>query len=98
MNFEKAKEMSYYSPIPGIAPTPTPITTIKETVGNNYKTVREIDYILSAMEAQIFGVDANKLSEPGEDTLEAALMATSKLLNSIVGRLRQFADRIGVQI
>lgn len=98
MNFEKAKEMSYYSPIPGIAPTPTPITTIKETVGNNYKTVREIDYILSAIEAQIFGVDTNKLSEPEEDTLEVALIGTNKILDNIMGRLHQFADRMGVQI
>lgn len=97
MNFEKAKEMSYYSPIPGIAPTPTPITTIKETVGNNYKTVREIDYILSAIEAQIFGANMDKPDAPGEDTLEATLMGTSKLLNSIVDQLRCFADRMGVQ-
>lgn len=49
MDFEKAKVMSCCSPIPEITPNPTPITTIKETVGNNYKAVREIDYILSAM-------------------------------------------------
>lgn len=97
MNFEKAKEMSCCSPIPEITPNPTPITTIKETVGNNYKAVREIDYILSAIEAQIFGVDANKLSEPGEDTLEAALIGTNKILDNIMGRLHQFANRMGVE-
>ena len=97
MNFEKVKEMSCCSPISEIAPNPTPITTIKETVGNNYKTVREIDYILSAIEAQIFGVGANKLSDPEEGTLEAALIGTNKILNNIVGRLHQFADRMGVE-
>ena len=96
MDFEKAKEMSCCSPIPGIMPAPTPIT-IKETVGNNYKTVREIDCILSAIEAQIFDVDANKLSEPGEDTLEAALICTNEILCDIMGRLRQFANRMGVE-
>lgn len=97
MDFEKAKVMSCCSPIPEITPAPTPITTIKETVGNNYKAVREIDYILSAIEAQIFGVDANKLSEPEEDTLDAVLIGTNKILDNIVGRLHQFADRMGVQ-
>lgn len=97
MNFEKAKEMNCCSPISGIAPNPTPITTIKETVGNNYKTVREIDYILSAIEAQIFGVDANKLSDPEEGTLEAALIGTNKILDNILGRLHQFANRMGVE-
>lgn len=97
MNFEKAKEMSCCSPIPEITPAPTPIT-IKETTDSNYKAAREIDYMLSAIEAQIFGVDTNKLSEPEEDTLEAALIGTNKILDNIVGRLRQFADRMGVQI
>lgn len=98
MNFEKAKEMSCCSPIPEITPVSTPITTIKETVGNNCKIVREIDYMLSAIEAQIFGVDTNKLSEPEENTLEAALIGTNKILDNIMGRLHQFADRMGVQI
>lgn len=98
MNFERANETDCYTHMQTAVPAPTPITTIKETVGNNYKAVREIDYILSAIEAQIFGVDANKLSEPEEDTLEAALIGTNKILDNIVGRLRQFADRIGVQI
>lgn len=97
MNFEKAKEMSCCSPISEITPNPTPIITIKEIVGNNYKAVREIDYILSAIEAQIVGVDANKLSEPEEDTLEAALICTSGILSSIMGRLHQFANRMGVE-
>lgn len=97
MNFEKAKEMSCCSPIPEITPVPTPIITIKETVDNNYKAVCEIDYILSAIEAQIFGVDANKLSEPEEDTLEAVLIGTNKILDNIMGRLHQFANRMGVE-
>lgn len=97
MNFENAKEMSCCSPIPEIMPNPTPIITIKETVGNNYKAVREIDYILSAIEAQIFGVDANKLSEPEEDTLEAALIGTNKILDNIMVRLHQFTNRMGVE-
>ena len=97
MNFEKVKEMSCCSPIPEITPAPTPITTIKETMGNNYKTVREIDYILSAIEAQIFGVGANKLSDPEEGTLEAVLIGTNKILDNILGRLHQFANRIGVE-
>lgn len=98
MNFEKAKEMSCCSPIPEIMPASTPITTIKEIVGNNCKAAREIDYMLSAIEAQIFGVDTNKLSEPEEDTLETALIGTNKILDNIVGRLHQFADHMGVQI
>ena len=97
MNFEKVKEMSCCSPIPEITPAPTPITTIKEIMGNNYKTVREIDYILSAIEAQIFGVGENKLSDPEEGTLEAALIGTNKILNNILGRLHQFANRMGVE-
>lgn len=96
MNFEKAKEMSCCSPIPEITHAPTPIT-IKETVGNNYKAVREIDYILSDIEAQIFGADTNKLSEPEEETLEAVLIGTNKTLDNIVGRLHQFANRMGVE-
>ena len=97
MDFERANEMGCYAHKPTGMPAPTPITTIKETVGNNYKMVREIDYILSAIEAQMFGVDANKLSEPGEDTLEAALIVTNKILDNIMGRLHQFADRMGVE-
>lgn len=98
MNFERANEMDCYTHMPTAEPAPTPITTIKETVDNNYKTVREIDYILSAIEAQIFGADANKLSEPEDDTLYAALICTNGILGSIMGRLYQFASRMGVQI
>lgn len=97
MNFEKAKEMSCCSPIPEITSAPTPITTIKETIGCNYNTAREIDYILSAIEAQIFGVGENKLSDPEEGTLEAALIGTNKILENILGRLHQFANRMGVK-
>ena len=97
MNFERAKEMDCYTDMPTARPATTPITTIKETMGNNYKTVCEIDYILSAIEAQIFGVGANKLSDPEEGTLEAALIGTNKILNNILGRLHQFANRMGVE-
>lgn len=93
MNFEKVNEVGC-APMPAVMPK----ENIKDITGTNYKAVREIDYILSAIEAQIFGVDANKLSEPGEDTLEAALIGTNKILDNIVGRLHQFADRMGVQI
>lgn len=97
MNFEKANEMDCYAHMKTAVPAPTPITTIKETVGNNYKTVREIDYILSAIEEQIFGVGTNKLSDPEEGTLEAALIGTNKILNNILGRLHQFANRMGAE-
>lgn len=97
MNFERANETDCYTHMQTAVPAPTPITTIKEIVGNNYEAVREIDYILSAIEAQIFGVDANKLSEPEEDTLDAALICTNGILGSIMGRLHQFANRMGVE-
>lgn len=96
MNFEKAKEMGCCSPISEITPAPTPIT-IKETTGNNYKAACEIDYVLKCIAAQVFGVNMDKPDALGEDTLEATLMGTSKLLNSIVDQLRCFADRMGVQ-
>ena len=97
MNFERAKEMDCCAHMPSATPASTPITTIEETIGNNYKTVREIDYTLSAIEEQIFGVGANKLSDPEEGTLEAALVNTNKILNNIMGRLHQFANRMGVE-
>lgn len=96
MNVEKAKEMSCCSPIPEITPVPTPIT-IKVITGNNYKAANEIDCVLRVMEAQIFGMNADKPVEPGEDILEAALICTNKLLNSIAERLHRFADRMGVE-
>lgn len=98
MNFEKAKEMSCCSPIPEItASAHMPKDTIKSITGNNYKAACEIDYVLKAIDAQIFGTNMDKPDEPGEDTLEAALMGTNKLLNSIVDRLRCFANRMGVE-
>lgn len=96
MNFEKAKEMSCCSPIPEITPASKPIT-IKETTGNNYKAACEIDYVLKCIAAQVFGANMDKPDAPGEDTLEAALMGTSKLLNSIVDQLHCFANRMGVE-
>lgn len=96
MNFENAKEMSCCSPIPEITPVPTPIT-IKVITGNNYKAANEIDCVLKVMEAQIFGMNADKPVEPEEDTLEAVLIGTNKTLDNIVGRLHQFANRMGVE-
>lgn len=96
MDFEKAKGMSCCAPIPGIAPAPTPVT-IKAITGDNYKAACEIDYVLMCIAAQVFGTNMDKPDAPGEDTLEAALMGTSKLLNGIVDQLRCFAERMGVE-
>ncbi len=75
-----------------------PNDTIKNITGDNYKAACEIDYVLRSITAQVFGTDMdNKLAAPGEDTLEAALMCTSKLLNSIVDQLHCFANRMGVE-
>lgn len=90
MNFEK--EGGVCDCVPAM-----PKETIKDITGINYKMLREIDYILSAIEAQIFGVDANQLSDPEEGTLEAALIGTNKILDNITGRLHQFANRMGVE-
>ena len=91
MNFEKESGVCDCVPV-------MPKKTIKDITGINYQAVCEINVVLSAIEAQIFGVDENKLNEPGENTLEAALIGTNKILDNIVGRLHQFADRMGVQI
>lgn len=85
------------SPMPELTSALMPKDTIKNITGTNYRAVCEINIVLSAIEAQIFGVDANKLSEPEEDTLEAALISTNKILDNIVGRLHQFANRMGVE-
>lgn len=93
MNFERANEMSC-APMPAVAPR----DTIKNITGTNYKAVCEINVVLSAIEAQTFGINTAELDTPGEDTLEAAFIGTNKILDNIVGRLHQLADRIGVQI
>lgn len=89
MNFEK--EGGVCDCVPAM-----PKETIKDITGINYKMLCEINVVLSAIEAEIFGVDANKLSDPEEGTLEAALIGTNKILNNILGRLQQFANRMGV--
>lgn len=81
------------APMPAVMPK----DTLKDITGNNYKAAHEIDCVLEAIEAQIFGIDVNKHSEPEENTLEAALIGTNRILNSIMGRLHQFADRMGVE-
>ena len=92
MNFEKANEVCC-APMSAVMPK----DTIKDITGNNYKAACEIDYVLRTIIAQVFGVDMDKPVELGEDTLEAALICTNKLLNSIAERLHRFADRMGVE-
>lgn len=75
-----------------------PKETIKDITGTNYQVVCEINVVLSAIEAQTFGIKKTEPDTPGEGTLEAALIGTNKILDNIVGRLHQFADRMGVQI
>ena len=72
--------------------------TIKDITGTNYQMLCEINVVLSAIEAETFGIKKTEPDTPGEDTLEAALIGTNKILNNIVGRLHQFADRMGVHI
>lgn len=81
-------------------PAIMPKETIKDITGTNYKAVCEIKVVLRAIEAQTFGINEAEPepNTPGDDTLEAALIGTNKILDNIVGRLHQFADRMGVQI
>lgn len=94
-NFEK--EMSCCSPMPEPTSALMPKDTIKEVVGSNYKAACEIAYVLGAIGSEVFGMDMNKVDNPGENTLEAALMGTNKILNSIRDWLHQFANRMGVE-
>ena len=91
MNFEKESGVCNCVPVMSKE-------TIKDITGTNYKAVCEINFMLSAIEAETFGIKKTEPDTPGEDTLEAALIGTNKILDNIVGRLRQFADRMGVQI
>lgn len=91
MNFEK--ESGVCDCVPAM-----PKETIKDITGTNYQAVCEINVVLSAIEAQTFGIKKTEPDTPEEDTLEAALIGTNKILDNIVGRLHQFADRMGVQI
>lgn len=93
MNFEKVNEVGC-APMPAIIPK----ETIKDITGTNYKAVCEINVVLRAIEAQTFGINEAEPNTPRDDTLEAALIGTNKILDNIVGRLHQFADRMGVQI
>lgn len=95
MNFEKESGVCDCVPV-------MPKETIKDITATNYQAVCEINVVLSAIEAQTFGIKKTEPDTPGEDTLEdtleAALIGTNKILDNIVGRLHQFADRMGVQI
>ena len=93
MNFERANEVCC-APMPAVAST----DTIKNITGTNYKAVCEINVVLSAIEAQTLGINTAEPDTLGEDTLEAALIGTNKILDNIMVRLHQFADRMGVQI
>lgn len=96
MNFERVDETCCaHMPVTGQAPISN--DTIKSITGNNYKAACEIDYVLKCIAAQVFGTNMDKPDAPGEDTLEAALMGTNKLLNSIVAQLHCFANRMGVE-
>ena len=95
MNFEK--ESGVCNCVPAM-----PKETIKNITATNYQAVCEINFVLSAIEAQTFGIKKTEPDTPGEDTLEAALIGTligtNKILDNIVGRLHHFADLMGVQI
>ncbi len=94
-NFEE--KTGCCSPVPELTSAHMPKETIKDTVGDNYKVVCEIDYVLRAIVAQTFGVDEDKLDNSGGDTLEATLMRTNKLLHSVIDKLYLFANRMGVE-
>lgn len=91
MNFEKESVLGDCVP-------DMPKETIKDITGTNYQMLYEINVLLSAIEAETFGIKKTEPDTSGEDTLEAALIGTNKILNNIVGRLHQFADRMGVHI
>ena len=90
MNFEKESGVCDCVPV-------MPKETIKNITGTNYQIRCEINKVLSAIEAETFGIKKTERDTQGEDTLEAALMATNKLLNSIVDQLHCFANRMGVE-
>lgn len=90
MNFEK--ESGVCDCVPAM-----PKETIKKITGTNYQMLCEINVVLSAIEAETFGIKKNEPDTPGEDTLEAALIGTNRILDNILCRLHQFADRMGVQ-
>ena len=91
MNFEKESVLCDCVP-------DMPKETIKNITGTNYQMLCEINVVLSAIEAETFGIKKTESDTPGEGTLEAALIGTNKILNNISGRLHQFADRMGVHI
>ena len=91
MNFEKESGVCDCVPV-------MPKETIKNITGTNYQILCEINKVLSAIEAETFGIKKTELDTQGQDTLEAALIGTNKILDNIVLRLHQFADRMGVQI
>ena len=95
MNFEKESGVCDCVPV-------MPKETIKDITGTNYQMLCEINAVLSAIEAETFGIKKTEHNTTGEDTLkdtlEAALIGTNKILDNIVCRLHQFADLMGVQI
>lgn len=95
-SFAKANE-TCCTHMPVTEQAPMPNDTIKSITGNNYKAACEIDYVLRTIIAQVLGVDMDKPDAPGENTLEAALICTNKLLNSIVDQLHCFANHMGVE-
>ena len=90
MNFEKESGVCDCVPV-------MPKETIKDITATNYQAVCEINVVLSDIEAQTFGIKKTEPDTPGEDTLEAALIGTNRILDNILCRLHQFADRMGVQ-
>lgn len=90
MNFEKESGVCDCVPV-------MPKETIKDITGINYKMLCEINVVLSAIESETFGIKQTEPDTPGEGTLEAALIGTNKILNNILGRLHDFAKRMGVE-
>ena len=65
MNFEKESGVCDCVPV-------MPKETIKDITGTNYQMLCEINVVLSAIEAETFGIKKTEPDTPGEETLEAA--------------------------
>ena len=74
-----------------------PKETIKNITGTNYQMLCEINVVLSAIEAETFGIKKTEPDTPGEDTLEAALIGINKIFNIILGLFFLFVNRMGVE-
>ena len=90
MNFEKESVLCDCVP-------DMPKETIKNITGTNYQMLCEINVVLSDIEAETFGIKNTEPDTPGDDTIAAALIGTNRILNNILGRLHQFANRMGVE-